>query len=594
MRRLIAILAFLAFVPSAQAGTPVAGFNDTALVSGLSSPTAIAFLPNGKLLLTEQGGALKLIQGTSATTITNISVCSGSEMGLLGVAVDPSWTTNGFVYLYRTKPSASGCASATGRFNQVVRITMSGDTVLPGAPAELLTGIRTDGGNHNGGGLRIGPDNKLYVSVGDTGIGDGGPPGASTNPYSQDLNALEGKVLRLELDGSPAAGNPYIGQVGKRGEIWASGFRNPFRFGFDPQTGSLWLGDVGQNTVEELDIVVAGGDYAWPKCEGTLPTGCQANVPGPEPVVDPIFQYYQPGTGIDPSLELGSTVIGGAFAPAGFGNFGGQYFFADYVSSKIYRGVPNAARNDLVGTPSDFVTSAAGPVDLVFAPNGTGLYYVAINTGQLRKVAPTYPRPVGASKLRVTLLPAFDPCTAPTTQHGQPLDRGSCQPATPSSDHLTVPSAGSRSNSSLLLNVICTNAEAPPCPASGEQEDVTIVASATDVRRISSSEYTGELEARLSLRMTDRYNGPTLQDGATVSDATLSFTVPCTTTPDTTLGGSCQANTSVNTVVPGLVKESQRAIYDLGQAQFFDGGLDDDAATVADNTLFLDQGIFAP
>src|SRR5439155_1708043 len=84
------------------------------------------------------------------------------------------------------------------------------------------------------------------------------------------LSELEGKILRLELDGSPAADNPYVGQAGKRPEIFASGFRNPFRFGFDPATGRLWAGDVGQDAVEEIDVVVARGDYGWPHCEGPV------------------------------------------------------------------------------------------------------------------------------------------------------------------------------------------------------------------------------------------------------------------------------------------------------------------------------------
>ena len=103
-------------------------------------------------------------------------------MGLLGIAPDPNFDANGFVYLYRTKPAAGGCGSSTGRFNQVVRVTMSGDTVVAGSLTELLTGIRTDGGNHDGGTLRIGPDDKLWVSVGDTGIGDGGAPGPVDEP----------------------------------------------------------------------------------------------------------------------------------------------------------------------------------------------------------------------------------------------------------------------------------------------------------------------------------------------------------------------------------------------------------------------------
>ena len=122
------------------------------------------------MLVTEKGGALKLVQGGAATTLTTVPVCTASEMGLLGIAIDPAFNTNGFVYLYRTKPAPpSGCATSTGRFNQVVRVTMSGNTVVAGSLTELLTGIRTDGGNHDGGTLRIGPDGKLWVSVGDTG-----------------------------------------------------------------------------------------------------------------------------------------------------------------------------------------------------------------------------------------------------------------------------------------------------------------------------------------------------------------------------------------------------------------------------------------
>jgi len=311
------------------------------VASGLSVPTAVAFLPDGRMLVTEKGGALKLVQGGSATTLTTLDVCTASEMGLLGIAIDPAYDANGFVYLYRTKPAPplppGDCSSSTGRFNQVVRVTMSGSTVVPGSLSELLTGIRTDGGNHDGGTLRIGPDGKLWVSVGDTGLGDGGPPGASTNPYAQDKNALEGKILRLELDGSPAAGNPFIGQPGTRPEVYAYGLRNPFRMGFDPQTGRLWAGDVGQSTIEEIDVVQAGGNYAWPHCEGTLPTGCQQ--PGD---IDPVFEYPHSGAG-----ALGRSVTGGAFAGPSFGSYGGQYFFGDYTESKLYRAVPNAARNDI-------------------------------------------------------------------------------------------------------------------------------------------------------------------------------------------------------------------------------------------------------
>jgi glucose/arabinose dehydrogenase len=259
-------------------------------------------------------------------------------------------------------------------------VTMVNNTVSASSLTELLSGIRTDNGNHDGGGLRIGTDGKLYVSVGDTGLGDNqGGPGSSTNPYAQDLTSLNGKVLRLELDGSPAAGNPFLNMPPKRGEIFAYGFRNPWRFGIDPMTGNPWLGDVGDLTVEELDIVTSGGNYSWPYCEGTLPTGCQHLGD-----IAPIFTYPHPPD----SSSLGTTIIGGAFAPGTFGSFGGQYFLADYGSSKIYRAVPNSAHTGLTGAPQTFVTGASQPVDLIFGPNNS-LYYVAIASGEVRRVQPT-------------------------------------------------------------------------------------------------------------------------------------------------------------------------------------------------------------
>src|SRR5262245_14029424 len=178
--RAFVFLATLTFTAAAgAAGTPISGFQETVFQGGLSGPTAIAFLPDGRMLITEQTGALKLSDGTSVSTLITIPVCSptGFEMGLLGVAADPNFSSNGFIYLYRTDNTA-GCGSAAGRSNQVVRVTMGpGDTVNFGSLVVLLTGIQTDTGYHNGGCVRIGPDGKLYVGVGDTGSGDGGPPG---------------------------------------------------------------------------------------------------------------------------------------------------------------------------------------------------------------------------------------------------------------------------------------------------------------------------------------------------------------------------------------------------------------------------------
>jgi glucose/arabinose dehydrogenase len=372
---LATLLALVTAAPMASAGNPATGFVDTLVEGGLSAPTALAFLPDGRLLITEKSGALKLNDGVNTTTLITLGVCDGSEMGLLGVAVDPSFGTNGFIYLYRTE-NTGGCASASGRSNEVVRVTMGpGDTVSPGSLVVLLTGIRTDGGNHDGGVLRIGPDGKLYVGAGDTGNGDNqGGPGSSTNPYSQDLNAIEGKVLRLNLNGSIPGDNPFAGQVGKRGEIYASGFRNPFRFNFDPLTGSLWLADVGDLTVEEIDIVTSGDNYSWPYCEGTLPGGCAQ--PGD---VAPIFTYSHSGS-------FGSCVIGGSFSGV-FGGLDDDYFFGDCTSGKIFHADVNGTRDDITGTPDLFVDAAGTPSDMIFGPDGA-LYYADVGGGEVRRVAP--------------------------------------------------------------------------------------------------------------------------------------------------------------------------------------------------------------
>jgi glucose/arabinose dehydrogenase len=384
MRLLVMLLTSFLLVQPVRAGTPEPGFSDTQYVGGLTNPTAIAFLPSGDLLITQQNGDLKLFNGSSTSTLVTIPVCNSIEMGLLGVALDPSFGTNGLIYLYRTKQGSSPPCGGSGRVNEVVSVTMSGGSVSLGSLVVLLTGMRTDNGNHDGGVLRMGPvDSKLYVGVGDTGLGDNvGGPGSSTNPYSQDLNELEGKVLRLNLDGTPPADNPFFGQVGKRGEIFAYGFRNPFRMSFDTTTGSLWVGDVGDLTVEEIDIMTSGGNYSWPRCEGNLqgpPGSPQPCVYGTD--VAPIFTYPHSG-----GSSLGTCLIGGDFAGAAFGPLSGNYVFGDCTSSDVYLATVNGTRDGFTGTPSLASTAAGVPSDFVRGPDGA-IYYVANGGGEVRRLS---------------------------------------------------------------------------------------------------------------------------------------------------------------------------------------------------------------
>jgi hypothetical protein len=209
-----------------------------------------------------------------------------------------------------------------------------------------------------------------------------------------------------------------------------------------------------------------------------------------------------------------------------------------------------------------------------------------------------YVRPRSATPLRVPLVPAYDECTAPNREHGPPLDEPSCNPPSQSSPELTVgtPDAnGEAANgiASARLGVV------PGVPGTPEDEaDVAISVTASDVRdRTDLSDYTGELQASVALRLTDRNNSilpPVFPDDqrGTVEDTTFDVTVPCTATASAA-GADCSVATTADAVVPGVVVEGDRAMWQLGQVQLFDGGPDGDAET-ADNTLFAVQGIFVP
>lgn len=378
------------------AAQPAAGFADALVVGGLSIPTGVAPLPDGSLVITEKGGALKLFDGATTSVLATVPVCSGSEMGLLDVVADPDFGTNGYLYLYRTE-NTGGCGSAIGRSNEVVRVTLAGGTVNLASLTVLLTGIQTDLGNHDGGGLRIGADGTLYVAIGDTGVGDQVAPGNSTNPYAQDLTSLNGKILRINRDGTVPADNPFVGQPPKRPEIYAYGFRNPWRFGIDPATGRLWVGDVGDLTVEEVTIVSPGGEnHGWPSCEGDLPAGCPL-----AGQVAPVFTYLH-------SAGLGVSVTGGTFGGSALGAFAGDYFFGDFGGNRVYRLRPNAARDGITGGLDTVVSGVGGPVDFVTGAGGA-IYYVAITSGQVRRLTAALDAPNLLTGKKLVLKDNVDP-----------------------------------------------------------------------------------------------------------------------------------------------------------------------------------------
>jgi hypothetical protein len=217
----------------------------------------------------------------------------------------------------------------------------------------------------------------------------------------------------------------------------------------------------------------------------------------------------------------------------------------------------------------------------------------ALRDGMDEQFPRGYPRPKGAPAVRVPLVPAFDECTTADSAHGPPLAYGSCtSPSTSSLLTIGTPDAnGAPVNSvgSVAYNVVVGN----PSTAADEA-DVKVKAAVSDVRHKSDlSDYTGELQVRGAIRITDHMNGSLNHESATVQDTELPITVPCTATASDTIGGSCALTTTIDALVPGTIVEGSRATWEVGTVQVFDGG-SSEVAGAADARLFEQQGVYVP
>ena len=399
------LLAGLYAVPASEATVP-AGFADN-LVTNVTAPTALAFTPDGRLLVTSQSGVLRIYKnGALLGTALNISskVCSNSERGLLGVAVDPAFATNRHIYLYYTFNKFATCETGTTKVpvNRVSRFTLAdNNTVDPASEVVLVNNIPSTGGNHNGGDLQFGKDGYLYISVGDGGCDYAFNSGCGgSNDAARDTNILLGKILRITRSGGIPAGNPYLGsnsarcnvagrtQVGmKCRETYASGLRNPFRISFDPNppTTRFFINDVGQSTWEEINLGKAAADYGWNLREGPCAEGSSTNCGAPPAgMTNPIYSYNH-STGCD-------VITGGAFVSIGIWPtaYDRNYLYADYGCGKIIR--LSYTNNAIVA--SDFATGLGSNSAVVLRfgpwPRGPFLYYTTYNNGgQVRRIAYT-------------------------------------------------------------------------------------------------------------------------------------------------------------------------------------------------------------
>lgn len=339
-----------------------AGFVDELVAAGFSAPTAIAVAPDGRIFVTEQTGAVRVVRGGTllATPFATLNVDSAGERGLLGIAFDPNFPSNDFVYVYHTVPG-------TPAHNRVSRMKAAGDRAQTGSTVAVLDlDPLSDRKNHNGGAIHFGPDGKLYVAVGEN----------ADRLNAQSLANRLGKILRINPNGTIPGDNPtsFPGIAGSPSganrAIWAVGLRNPYTFAFQAHSGTMLINDVGQQTWEEINPGGAGRNYGWPGSEG--PTGIAGHT-------SPVFAYqHQSGT------PTGCAITGGTFydpATASFpSQYRGKYFFADICGNWIHYINPSSPLSATL-----FQSGLNQPVDLAVGPDGA-LLYVQRGNGQLRRI----------------------------------------------------------------------------------------------------------------------------------------------------------------------------------------------------------------
>ena len=365
---LVLAIGAAARTPAAAATLP-AGFTESQVASGLASPTAMQFAPDGRLFVCEQGGRLRVIKNGALlpTPFVTLTVNASGERGLLGVAFDPNFASNQFVYVYYT-------ATTPTVHNRISRFTANGDVAVPGSEIVILElDNLSSATNHNGGALHFGPDGKLYVAVGENANG----------VNAQTLSNLLGKMLRINADGTIPTDNPFFSH-GDRQQPRDLGARpaQPVHVRVQPGTGRMFINDVGQNTWEEINDGIAGANYGWPTPKGRRPTRGSRR---------PRYAYDHAGAAAARSPAARSTPRSTRAVPV-------------RLRRRLLLRRLSAAAGSGGSIPAPATPSRASrpafrlPVDLKVADDGS-LYYLARGTGrvdrrrlsrQLRRGAPTH------------------------------------------------------------------------------------------------------------------------------------------------------------------------------------------------------------
>ena len=340
--------------------------------SGFASPVEISNAGDSRLFVVEKGGKIKILNSnktTNATPFLDVSsqVSIGSEQGLLGLTFHPNYALNGQFFINYTNLSGN---TVIAKYT----VDSGNPNIANASSASILLTIAQPYTNHNGGTLKFGPDGYLYI-----GMGDGGSGGDPEN-RAQNNTVLLGKMLRIDVNSGTLYGipndNPYVGIAGAD-EIWAIGLRNPWKFSFDKLKNNLWIADVGQNNIEEINVVStaeAGLNYGWRCYEGNTAyntTGCpsQASMKFPLAVIN-----HSSGA----CSVTGGYVYNGTSYP----NFKEMYFFSDYCN-------PQIGMMALTGTITYSQTFSGNNFSTFGEDNSGELYIAAINNGTIFKITDT-------------------------------------------------------------------------------------------------------------------------------------------------------------------------------------------------------------
>ena len=374
-------------IPDECESFPAVSIAAQLVASGFSSPIYVTQAPgdNTRLFVVEQAGLIKIRNLTTNTTLAtpfldlSASLTIGGERGLLGLAFHPNYASNGFFYVYYTNLNGD---------STIARFTVSGDPNVANAGSQVVmkTITQTAFTNHKAGCLQFGKDGMLYVGVGDGGSAND-PFG--TNGNGQNTGVLLGKLLRLDVDnagnGYIPANNPFVGAGDPLDEIWAIGMRNPWRFSFDKLTGDLYIGDVGQDSQEEIDFepfgLPGGRNYGWRCMEGTACTGlsgCTCNAPT---LTLPIYTYTHASLPAGAVSETGGYVYRGCAMPS----LHGRYFFGDYGQNfiKSFKYTTGGGVVDLQDHTSA-LGSITAPVS--FGQDNAGELYIVSYLGSVYKI----------------------------------------------------------------------------------------------------------------------------------------------------------------------------------------------------------------